>query len=373
MSRDLARRTAGLRGGRRAAHRLPERGDRSAYPAAARQPDLVLSVAGRAAGAQPVRALRRAGPGGHGPLRPAARSRPVFIPVLRPSPRPRRAAGRSSTSAPRRPGRARLGRGAGRGLGPPAPGRGPGHRVPGDPGRHRCPGARPNAPAPAAVPRAAAARTASGWCSTRTSSSRSCWRPGPCAPCEPRDAGGVPASVRRTGGEPPADADLGSGDPDRRRSGRRATRSRPPTPPGWRRSEVPKLFVNGEPGALLTGPSREECRRWPHQTEVTVPGAHFLPEDSSGPIGSRRWWRGWRHWRGERTPQPARRRARSTAQRTRPRTWRRSRGSGCRRCWPRPASASRRACRGADQRGPGRGERRGGHRAGPPGGPGHAT
>ena len=50
------------------------------------------------------------------------------------------------------------------------------------------------------------------------------------------------------------------------------------------RSAVPKLFVNGDPGALLTGPSREECRRWPHQTEVTVPGAHFLPEDSSGPI-----------------------------------------------------------------------------------------
>jgi len=49
-------------------------------------------------------------------------------------------------------------------------------------------------------------------------------------------------------------------------------------------SSVPKLFVNGEPGALLTGPSREECRRWPAQTEVTVAGAHFLPEDSSGPL-----------------------------------------------------------------------------------------
>jgi haloalkane dehalogenase len=49
---------------------------------------------------------------------------------------------------------------------------------------------------------------------------------------------------------------------------------------------VPKLFVNGEPGALLTGPSRDECRRWPKQTEVTVPGAHFLPEDSSGPLAA---------------------------------------------------------------------------------------
>ena len=43
---------------------------------------------------------------------------------------------------------------------------------------------------------------------------------------------------------------------------------------------VPKLFVNGSPGALLTGPLRELCRRWPNQREVTVPGLHFLPEDA---------------------------------------------------------------------------------------------
>ena len=47
---------------------------------------------------------------------------------------------------------------------------------------------------------------------------------------------------------------------------------------------VPKLFVNAEPGALLTGPLREQCRRWPHQREVTVPGLHFLPEDSAADI-----------------------------------------------------------------------------------------
>ena len=46
-------------------------------------------------------------------------------------------------------------------------------------------------------------------------------------------------------------------------------------------SPVPKLFVNGEPGALLTGPSRERCRKWPAQSEVTVRGLHFLPEDSA--------------------------------------------------------------------------------------------
>jgi haloalkane dehalogenase len=49
-------------------------------------------------------------------------------------------------------------------------------------------------------------------------------------------------------------------------------------------SPVPKLFVNGDPGALLTGPLREQCRRWPVQDEVTVPGLHFLPEDSAPAI-----------------------------------------------------------------------------------------
>jgi haloalkane dehalogenase len=45
-------------------------------------------------------------------------------------------------------------------------------------------------------------------------------------------------------------------------------------------SDVPKLFINAEPGALLTGDLREQCRRWPQQREVTVAGLHFLPEDS---------------------------------------------------------------------------------------------
>jgi haloalkane dehalogenase len=50
-------------------------------------------------------------------------------------------------------------------------------------------------------------------------------------------------------------------------------------------SEVPKLFVNGEPGALLTARPREVCRAWPNQVEVTVPGRHFLQEDSPHAIG----------------------------------------------------------------------------------------
>lgn len=51
-------------------------------------------------------------------------------------------------------------------------------------------------------------------------------------------------------------------------------------------SQVSKLFINGDPGALLTGPLREQCRRWPNQREVTVPGLHFLPEDSAGAIAA---------------------------------------------------------------------------------------
>jgi haloalkane dehalogenase len=51
-------------------------------------------------------------------------------------------------------------------------------------------------------------------------------------------------------------------------------------------SPVPKLFVNAEPGAILTGAQREFCRTWPNQTEVTVRGSHFLQEDSPAEIGA---------------------------------------------------------------------------------------
>jgi haloalkane dehalogenase len=57
---------------------------------------------------------------------------------------------------------------------------------------------------------------------------------------------------------------------------------------------VPKLFVNAEPGAILTGSQREFCRSWPNQTEVTVKGNHFVQEDSPDEIGQaiREWMRG---------------------------------------------------------------------------------
>ena len=55
---------------------------------------------------------------------------------------------------------------------------------------------------------------------------------------------------------------------------------------GWlATSEVPKLFINAEPGAILTGPMRETARGFPNQTEVTVQGTHFIQEDSGAEIG----------------------------------------------------------------------------------------
>jgi len=50
-------------------------------------------------------------------------------------------------------------------------------------------------------------------------------------------------------------------------------------------NDIPKLFVNAEPGAILIGPVREFCRAWKNQTEVTVPGVHFVQEDSGPAIG----------------------------------------------------------------------------------------
>jgi haloalkane dehalogenase len=52
------------------------------------------------------------------------------------------------------------------------------------------------------------------------------------------------------------------------------------------RSPVPKLFINADPGTLLTGRARELCRRWPNQREVTVKGIHYVQEDSPAAIGS---------------------------------------------------------------------------------------
>jgi len=50
-------------------------------------------------------------------------------------------------------------------------------------------------------------------------------------------------------------------------------------------ADVPKLFINADPGSILVGRQRELCRAWPNQTEVTVKGYHFLQEDSPDEIG----------------------------------------------------------------------------------------
>jgi len=52
------------------------------------------------------------------------------------------------------------------------------------------------------------------------------------------------------------------------------------------RSPLPKLFVNADPGSILTGAQREFCRTWPNQAEVTVKGSHFIQEDSPHEIGA---------------------------------------------------------------------------------------
>jgi haloalkane dehalogenase len=51
-------------------------------------------------------------------------------------------------------------------------------------------------------------------------------------------------------------------------------------------SSIPKLFVNADPGSILTGAQREFCRSWPQQEEVTVRGLHFVQEDSPAEIGA---------------------------------------------------------------------------------------
>ena len=50
-------------------------------------------------------------------------------------------------------------------------------------------------------------------------------------------------------------------------------------------ADVPKLFLNADPGSILVGRQRELCRAWPNQAEVTVKGRHFLQEDSPDEIG----------------------------------------------------------------------------------------
>jgi len=58
-------------------------------------------------------------------------------------------------------------------------------------------------------------------------------------------------------------------------------------------NKIPKLFINADPGSILTGKQREFCRKWKNQQELTVKGNHFIQEDSPNEIGEAisKWYR----------------------------------------------------------------------------------
>lgn len=49
--------------------------------------------------------------------------------------------------------------------------------------------------------------------------------------------------------------------------------------------DVPKLFINADPGSIVGDRVRQLVRSWPSLAEVTVPGLHFIQEDSGSEIG----------------------------------------------------------------------------------------
>ena len=50
-------------------------------------------------------------------------------------------------------------------------------------------------------------------------------------------------------------------------------------------NDIPKFFINAEPGAIIQGTVRDFCRTWKNQKEITVKGLHFIQEDSADEIG----------------------------------------------------------------------------------------
>jgi haloalkane dehalogenase len=51
------------------------------------------------------------------------------------------------------------------------------------------------------------------------------------------------------------------------------------------RADLPTLFFDADPGAILRGSARDFCRTWPKQTVAQVKGIHFVQEDSPDEIG----------------------------------------------------------------------------------------
>ena len=50
-------------------------------------------------------------------------------------------------------------------------------------------------------------------------------------------------------------------------------------------SNIPKLFINADPGSILIGEQREFVRTWNNLEEITVKGNHFIQEHSPNEIG----------------------------------------------------------------------------------------
>lgn len=50
-------------------------------------------------------------------------------------------------------------------------------------------------------------------------------------------------------------------------------------------NDIPKFFINADPGAIIQGTVRDFCRTWKNQREITVKGLHFIQEDSADEIG----------------------------------------------------------------------------------------
>ena len=50
-------------------------------------------------------------------------------------------------------------------------------------------------------------------------------------------------------------------------------------------SDVPKLFFDAQPGAILRKDVRDFCLAWPNQKVIEIEGIHFVQEDSPDEIG----------------------------------------------------------------------------------------
>ncbi|GAM96948.1 1,3,4,6-tetrachloro-1,4-cyclohexadiene hydrolase [alpha proteobacterium U9-1i] len=50
-------------------------------------------------------------------------------------------------------------------------------------------------------------------------------------------------------------------------------------------TQIPKLFIRADPGALILGGRERVPRTWPRVTEAVVPGRHFVPEESPNEVG----------------------------------------------------------------------------------------